>query len=244
VSVKVCVVDDPVALAEAASDILAQQVVQHPGSVLGLATGSTPEQTYALWVERLLDRRVPVDRLTTFNLDEYVGVPPAAPTSYHSYMRQQVFDRLGLAAQQWHLPDGMAVDLVEACASYERSIQAAGGIDLQLLGIGRNGHIGFNEPGSDHAGRTSVVELAEQTRIDNQRFFGETPVPSLAVTMGIGTILESRKILLIASGSSKASAVAACARGPISIDCPASALQRHADVTLLVDRAAAEGLRP
>jgi len=243
VSVKVCVVEDPAALAKAASDILVRQVVEHPCSVLGLATGSTPEQTYALWVKQLLDQRVPVDRLNTFNLDEYVGVPPAAPTSYHSYMRHHVFDQLGLADDQWHLPNGIADDLVVACAEYERLIREAGGIDLQLLGIGRNGHIGFNEPGSDHNGRTSVVELAEQTRIDNQRFFGETPVPSLAVTMGIGTILESRRILLIASGSSKASAVAACAHGPISTDCPASALQLHADVTLLVDRAAAAQLR-
>lgn len=243
-SVQVCVVEDPVALAQAASELLVQQVAEHPGCVLGLATGATPEQTYALWVQRLLDERVPVDRLKTFNLDEYVGIPPSAPTSYHSYMRQHVFDRLGLASTQWRLPDGNADDLVEACAEYERSIREAGGIDLQLLGIGRNGHIGFNEPGSDHDGRTSVVELAEQTRVDNQRFFGETPVPSLAVTMGIGTILESRKILLIASGAGKASAVAACAQGPISTDCPASALQRHPDVTLLVDRAAAEELRP
>ncbi|RLI23840.1 glucosamine-6-phosphate deaminase, partial [Candidatus Bathyarchaeota archaeon] len=179
-------------------------------------------------------------RVTTFNLDEYVGLPPDHPQSYHYYMFHNLFDHVDVRRENVHIPDGMAENLDEECRRYEEAIKEAGGIDLQLLGIGRNGHIGFNEPGSPFDSRTRVVKLSEQTRKDNARFFNSIDeVPTHAITMGIGTIMEARRIILIASGEAKAEAIAKAVKGPKTVDVPASALQDHPDCLFIIDKEAA-----
>ncbi|WDQ15636.1 glucosamine-6-phosphate deaminase [Rhodopirellula sp. P2] len=219
---------------------IVEQVRRKSASVLGLATGGTPERAYELLVEKVRAGHLSFSDVTTFNLDEYIGLSPEHPQSYHAYMRSRLFDPADFNLEQTHLPDGMAADLEEAGRQYEASIAATGGIDLQLLGLGANGHIGFNEPGATEASRTRVVDLAGETIDANARFFASAEeVPRLALTMGIATILEARAIVLIATGESKAEAVERAVRGPVTSDMPASFLQRHPHVTFVVDEAAA-----
>ena len=212
---------------------------EKPDAVLGLATGGTMEALYGALVATNLDW----SRITTFNLDEYIGISPQHPQSYHSFMWKNLFNHVNVPVKNVHIPDGLAKSIPAECETYERKIFAAGGIDLQLLGIGTDGHIGFNEPTSSLASRTRIKTLTPQTRKDNARFFGsEELVPHHAITMGIGTILESRYCVLLAFGARKAKAVAEAGEGPITSMNPASALQLHPKVTVILDEAAAVGL--
>lgn len=226
-----------------AADIICSVVQSIDNPVLGLATGGTPVGTYQELIARHVNGAVSFAHCTTFNLDEYVGLPVEHAQSYRSFMQQHLFNHIDVPADKTHLPCGTAQDFVQASEQYEEQIDAAGGIDLQLLGIGTDGHIAFNEPGSSLASRTRVKALTEQTRRDNARFFDSPEqVPKLALTMGIETILEAEQILLIATGAGKAAAVRAFVEGPISAQVPASALQLHPRVTVLLDREAAASL--
>ena len=225
-----------------AAAIFRRQLRDKPDSVLGLATGSTPERLYELLAEAAKAGGFDASRAVTFNLDEYVGLPADHPQSYAHFMRQHFFDKIPVA--RWHIPDGMATDVPRHCAEYEAAIRAAGGIDLQLLGLGANGHIGFNEPGSAPDSRTRLETIAAQTAADNARFFASPDeVPRKVITMGIGTILEARHCVVLAFGGRKAAAVAAVAGGPVTACVPGSALQRHPHVTLIVDEPAAAQLQ-
>jgi glucosamine-6-phosphate deaminase len=233
--------------ASAASQSVAQQIADavrsQPAVVLGLATGGTPVETYRDLVRMHREQGLDFSAVTTFNLDEYVGLPVDHACSYRRFMNEQLFDQLNIDPSHTHLPDGRASDLVQQAADYEADILAAGGIDLQLLGIGHNGHIAFNEPGSPIDSRTRVVELTDQTIENNARFFDSIDdVPRRAITMGIGTILESRAIVLLATGTGKASAVARAIEGSRDESHPASLLQAHSQVTWVLDEAAASNL--
>ncbi|MEO9590051.1 glucosamine-6-phosphate deaminase [Rhodopirellula bahusiensis] len=217
-----------------------EQVRRQRASVLGLATGGTPERTYELLVEKVQAGHLTFSQATTFNLDEYIGLDADHPQSYHAYMQSRLFGKTDFDPKQTHLPDGMASDLTEAGRRYEALIAESGGIDLQLLGLGSNGHIGFNEPGASEESRTRVVDLTDATIDANARFFASAEeVPRRALTMGIATILEAREIVLIATGESKAEAVERAVRGPVTSRMPASFLQQHANVTFVLDEAAA-----
>jgi glucosamine-6-phosphate deaminase len=224
------------AAGEAAAERVAGVVRGNPAAVLGLATGSSPVPLY----EALALTDVDLAAVVAFALDEYIGLPTGHPQSYATVVRSQIVGLLGLSPGRVHVPDGNPADEVRAGAAYESEIRAAGGIDLQILGIGSNGHIGFNEPGSSFSSRTRVVALADRTRRDNARFF-ETlqAVPTHAVTQGLATIFEARHLLLIAHGSSKARAIERALSGPVTEDFPASLLQRHPSVTVVLDEAAA-----
>ena len=183
-------------------------------------------------------------RTTTFNLDEYVGLSPDHPSSFHAFMARNLFDHIDVPRERIHIPDGQAKDIPESCRVYEDDIRSAGGIDVQILGIGTDGHIGFNEPSSSLASRTRIKTLTEQTRRDNSGSFGgEANVPYHCVTMGVGTILESRTGLLLAFGRKKACAVAAACEGPVTAMVPASALQMHSRAVVILDREAAANLK-
>lgn len=226
-----------------AADLICQLVASKPQCVLGLATGGTPLGTYQELIERYRAGQVSFAGVSTFNLDEYVGLPFGHEQSYRNFMHQHLFGLADFELSRCHLPDGNAVDIPAACCEYEQQIAAAGGIDLQLLGVGSDGHIAFNEPGSSLASRTRIKALTERSRRDNARFFSSLEeVPKLSVTMGVGTILESRQIVLLATGSNKAATVKALVEGPVTAQVPASALQLHPQVIVLLDRAAADGL--
>ncbi|QZY53087.1 glucosamine-6-phosphate deaminase [Leucobacter tenebrionis] len=247
---EIVVVPDAEAVAEYAAERIARAIRSRSadpyrsGAVIGVATGSSPLGAYAALAARVREGELDTSGVTAFALDEYVGLDPSHPESYHSVIRRTVTEPLGLDPARVHVPDGTADDLDAACAEYERRIREAGGIDLQLLGIGANGHIGFNEPTSSFASRTRIKTLAPQTRADNARFFDSPEqVPVHCVTQGLGTILEARQLLLVAQGEAKAAAVARMVEGPLASVCPASALQLHRDATVVIDRAAASELR-
>ena len=223
-----------------AARFIAELVRKKPNCVLGLATGNTPLGTYRELVRLHKDEGLDFSQVTTFNLDEYVGLGPAHPQSYRAFMQQNLFDHLNLDPARTHLPDGRALDFELHCRQYEQRIKDAGGIDLQILGLGSDGHIAFNEPGSSLGSRTRLKTLASETIRDNARYFGsEDKVPRLAVTMGVGTILESRRCLLLAFGSHKAPAVRDTVEGPVTAQVTASALQLHREVIGVFDEAAA-----
>jgi glucosamine-6-phosphate deaminase len=227
-----------------AAAIMARQIRLKPASVLGLATGSTPIGVYALLAKQHAAGGLDFSHVTTFNLDEYVGLTADHPCSYRAFMREHLFGKVNVPAKHIHFPDGTAHDIPAHCAAYEAAIRHAGGIDLQLLGIGRDGHIGFNEPSSSLASRTRIKTLTPQTVKDNARFFGsEAEVPRHVITMGVGTIMDTRQCLMLATGEGKADAVARMAEGPITADLPASILQMHPVCTLVVDAAAASRLK-
>lgn len=224
--------------------IMRRQIQRKPETVLGLATGSTPIGVYSLLVAMHEKGELDFSKVSTFNLDEYVSLDARHPWSYRAFMEAHLFGKVNLPAARIHFPDGMAADVPAHCADYEADIRRAGGIDLQLLGIGREGHIGFNEPSSSLASRTRIKTLTPQTVKDNARFFGsEDKVPRHVITMGVGTIMETRHCLLLATGEAKAEAVARMAEGPITADLPASILQMHPVCTLVVDEAAAKELK-
>ena len=209
--------------------------------VLGLATGATPLRLYRELVTACRSGDLSFRDCRTFNLDEYVGLAPDDPASYAAYMQKHLFDHVDIDLDNVHLPDGQAEDLLAACRHYEADIEDAGGIDLQVLGVGTNGHIGFNEPTGSLASRTWVKILSEQTRHDNARYFGGdlARVPSYALTMGIATILATRHCLLLAWGKQKAEAVRQMVEGPVTAKCPASALQLHPRTSVVLDAEAA-----
>jgi glucosamine-6-phosphate deaminase len=227
-----------------AARMVASVVRDDPSATLGLATGATMLGVYQELM--LLHKKEPLDfsRVTVFNLDEYLGLPPDHPQSFHYFMHEHFFRHVNVTAANIHIPDGsIKGNYEEYCSAYENSIREAGGIDLQILGIGRNGHIGFNEPTSSFASRTRLKVLSQETIEDNRKFFApEEEIPQSAITMGIGTILDARKILILANGESKAGAVARAIEGPITASVTASCLQLHPDVTFLIDEAAASQL--
>ena len=229
--------------AEQAAALIAEAVRARPGLVLGLATGETMRPVYAALVRDHRRNGTCWQGVTVFNLDDYVGLPAAHPASFRRFMRETLFDHIDIAPGRCCMPDGLADDLAGEARDYEARIAAAGGIDLQLLGIGSNGHIAFNEPGAYFAGRTGAVALAPTTRAAARASFdGEDEVPLRGLTMGIGTILEARRILLVATSAGKARAVADAFGGSADPARPASALQAHPDVTLLLDPTAAAAL--
>jgi glucosamine-6-phosphate deaminase len=242
--VRIIIEADADQAAETAANLIAQQVQTKPDSVLGLATGGTPIRCYQSLIRRYREGTLDFGQVRTFNLDEYIGLPLDHPESYHSFMDAQLFSHINVPRQHRNLPDPTGNDYSRQCQEYEDRIDRAGGIDLQLLGIGRDGHIGFNEPGSSLASRTRVKHLTQETIDDNARFFDDAAeVPRLAITMGVGTILQSRRCLLLATGDSKAVAIRDAVEGPLTASVPASALQLHRDTIVVVDEAAASLLQ-
>jgi glucosamine-6-phosphate deaminase len=231
--VEIIYVDTPEEGQKLAAEMLAQQVCQKPNSVLGLATGNTMIGVY----EHLSQQQVDFSGVTTFNLDEYVGLSPEDPNSYHYYMREHLFRKVNLRPSHCHVPDGSAQDIPAACQAYEEAIKAAGGIDLQLLGIGEDGHIAFNEPTSSLASRTRLKTLTPVTLAANRLPEGQAP-PSHVITMGVATIMEARRCLLLAFGRRKAQIVIKFIEGPITSMVPATALQMHPATTVIVDEEA------
>lgn len=230
----------PDAATSIAARLIARLLQEKPNAVLGLATGNTPLLLYRELIALKLDWQ----RVTTFNLDEYVGLPREHPQSYHSFMWENLFRHVNIAKHNVHIPDGNAPDIPKSCVEYERQIRDAGGIDLQVLGIGMDGHIGFNEPTSSLASRTRIKTLTRQTAVANSRYFGgEENVPRHVITMGIGTIMEARVNLLMAFGAVKARAIAEAVEGPISSINPASILQMHPATKVCLDQAAASELK-
>lgn len=233
---RVEIFDTYAALSQRAADIVADLIRSKPDAALGLPTGSTPEGFYAALVRSGVSFR----QVRTFNLDEYVGLPAAHPQSYHSFMRTHLYDLVDLDPANIHIPNGTAPDVEAECGRYEGAIRRAGGLDVVLLGLGLNGHIGFNEPGTPWTARTRCIQLAQATREANARFFHSLDeVPREALTMGIGTILEARQILLLASGAQKADIVRRTLEGAPGEQVPSTALRGHGNVTVLLDRAAA-----
>ncbi|WP_109474096.1 glucosamine-6-phosphate deaminase [Ornithinimicrobium cavernae] len=210
------------------------------GGTLGLATGSSPGPAYDELVRRHREEGLSFAGCRAFLLDEYVGIPAGHPQAYRQVIRRMFSDHVGLEVAG---PDGTATDLVTEATAYEESLRRAGGVDVQLLGIGTDGHLGFNEPGSSLASRTRVKTLTEQTRRDNARFFAPEEVPHHVLTQGLGTILEAAHLVLVATGEGKAGTVAAALEGPVSAFCPASVLQLHPHVTTVLDEPAAARLR-
>lgn len=230
----------PESAVDCVAGLMVEQLRHAPASVLGLATGGTMEAVYARLIEMHRSGAVSFAQASSFNLDEYVGLPPDHPCSYWHYMRAQLFKHVDFPPNATALPHGDASDPTAEAARYEAAIAAAGDIDLQLLGLGANGHIGFNEPTSSLSSLTRLKTLTRSTREANARYFDHfEDVPRLAITMGIGTILRSKEVVLLAYGAGKAAAAAAMIEGPLSAACPASALQLHRKVTVVLDEAAA-----
>jgi glucosamine-6-phosphate deaminase len=222
------------ALSERGARLLLNAIAGDPQLVLGLPTGRTPVGMYRRVVSECTRQYHCFRDVTTFNLDEYVGIAPEHPASYYTFMKRHLFDHVDISPANAHIPHGTATDLEAECVRYEKEIDAAGGIDLLFLGLGRNGHIGFNEPGTPFDSRTRIVELTESTRRANADLFHGDPVPTHAITMGIGTILDARRIVLLVAGERKEHAVERLRSGEITEDFPASALWKHADVTVLM----------
>lgn len=231
---------DASSIADYVSTALINKIKSKPGVVLGAATGGTMEPIYARFVEQAHEQQLDLSRLVSFNLDEYVGLGGDHPQSYAAYMRQHLFKHVGFNESRHHLPDGQARNLEEHCLEYSAKMQQHGGIDLQLLGVGSNGHIGFNEPGTAFDSRCHVVQLSEQTRIDNSRFFDDDAVvPASAITMGMQDIMAAREILLIATGAGKAPILAEYHQNDVTEAIPFTVLKRHPRATIILDEAAA-----
>ncbi len=227
-------------IAKAAAAIVTEQVLSNPNLVLGLATGATPLEMYSELINLYKKGVLSFSNIKTFNLDEYIGLSKKHPQSYYQYMVNNLFSHVDISLDNAYLPNGLAKDLEQECKNYENMISAAGGIDLQILGIGRNGHIGFNEPSNIFQTRTHIVELSEDTLKANAYLFDNNKdMPHTAITMGIGTIARAKRILLIAKGVSKAEAIAKMINGNIDPYNQASILQIHPNVTVLLDRDAA-----
>jgi glucosamine-6-phosphate deaminase len=226
-----------------AARIFSKLIREKPNAVLGLATGSTPCLLYTELRRQYEEEGLDFSGITSFNLDEYVGLDGEHPASYRYFMQQALFDHVNVNPDKVHLPNGMSDDVPTTCADYENSISTAGGIDLQVLGLGSDGHIGFNEPSSSLASRTRIKTLTRETRGDNARFFDSADaVPRHCITMGIGTIMEARQVVLLAFGERKATAVKQVVEGPISAMWPATILQMHPSAVVLLDEAAAASL--
>lgn len=233
------------AASAAAAKVIARLVQDKPNAVLGLATGSTPVMLYKELIQMHREEGLDFSEVSTFNLDEYVGLEKSHAQSYHTFMQDNLFSQINVKPKNIHIPDGTTRDIPAFCATYEMAIKNAGGIDLQILGIGSDGHVGFNEPTSSLASRTRIKTLTQQTVADNARFFdgNENDVPRHCITMGIGTIMEARTNLLLAFGSTKAEAISASVEGPVSAMIPASILQHHPCAKVFIDEAAAGQLK-
>ena len=236
----VCVYPNGDLASVAAAVLIAGQVIDKPKSVLGLATGSTPLPIYreliSMWHRGVIDFK----NVVTYNLDEYVGLGPDHPCSYRRFMQENLFDHINVPQGNIHIPNGLAQDVDAECAAYDAAIAAAGRLDLQLLGLGANGHIGFNEPAAVFTTHSYCVKLTEQTLKDNRRFFEDgAPMPTHALTMGIASIMQAKRIVLVATGKNKAAAVRAMIEGPVDPMLPASILQMHRHATILLDADAA-----
>lgn len=230
-------------MSEQAARLVAERLRKRPALVLGLATGSTPLGTYRALIRMHREAGLDFSKAVTFNLDEYVGLGAQHSQSYHHFMDEHFFRHVNLDRESTFIPDGLASDVEAHCDWYEEQIRSRGGIDIQILGIGRNGHLAFNEPGSSLGSRTRIKPLSEETRRDNARFFASLEaVPTHAITMGIGTIMEARELILLASGERKADAVKAAVEGPITAIVPASIVQMHRRAYVIVDQAAAAKL--
>lgn len=220
-------------------ELLVEQIKLNNHSVLGLATGSTPLGMYRFLSEEC-KKGLDFSKVITFNLDEYYGLSPEHPQSYRYFMNKNLFEHINIQKENIHIPDGLCSDVDEECSEYDRQIADAGGIDLQVLGIGRNGHIGFNEPDQALEVRTHITKLTEDTIIANSRFFNSMDeVPKMALTMGLGTIMKARKIVLLASGKDKAEILSKLAQPYVNTDVPASVLHLHKDVVVVADKEAA-----
>ncbi|WP_338470806.1 glucosamine-6-phosphate deaminase [Niallia sp. XMNu-256] len=227
-------------LSQKASEIIIKKIQDNPSFNLGLATGSTPEGMYRKLVEDHQNGGTSYKNVKTFNLDEYVGIPEDDPNSYHYFMNQHLLGHIDIEKSNTHIPNGNQMsDLQRECEEYEKLIDQSGGIDLQVLGLGVNGHVGFNEPGTPFESPTHIVELTQDTREANARFFNSLEeVPTHAVTMGISTIMKSKEIILLVSGAQKAHALSRLLNGEITEECPVTVLGKHPNVTIIADRAA------
>ena len=236
---RICQAEDYAAMSRMAADVIASQITEKPDCVLGLATGSTPVGAYALLAERQRGSALSFGRVRSVNLDEYYGLAPEHEQSYRYFMEKNLFGLVDIRPENTNVPNGLAPDPVAECARYDRLIDELGGIDLQLLGLGQNGHIGFNEPGPAFIPETHLVDLTESTVNANSRFFtSRDEVPRQALTMGIRAIMQARRVLVIVNGEKKAEAVKRAFAGPVVPDVPASILQLHRDVVLVADKAA------
>ena len=230
-------------MSKAAAQLVVDVLNTKPNAVLGMATGSTPLGLYQELVRLYKAGHVDFSRVTTFNLDEYVGMPANHPQSYHYFMREHFFQHVNIPQHNINIPSGTTSNYPAFCQWYEGRIAECGGIDVQILGIGTDGHIAFNEPGSSLSSRTRLKTLSKQTIDDNARFFERREsVPVYAITMGVGTILDARRLVLVASGKTKAKAIAHAVEGPVTSMVTASAIQLHRDATVIVDGEAAAGL--
>lgn len=235
---KIAVCENYDELSNKAFEVIKEQVVEKPDSVLGLATGSSPVGMYKAMIKDHKENGTSYKDVVTYNLDEYVGIDRNDPQSYYTFMNENLFSGIDIDPKNTHVPYG---NTKEDCEKYEDSVN---GVDIQVLGIGQNGHIGFNEPGTPFDEPTHIVDLTENTREANARFFDNDidKVPAQAITQGIGTIMKAKKILLVANGANKADAVKAMIEGPVSVECPASVLQNHPDVVVVIDKEAASKL--
>ena len=241
---EVIVVKDKEAMGKVAAKIVADEMNSRPFFKLGLATGTTPLTLYAELARLNKAGKIDFSTTITFNLDEYVGLKPTHDQSYRYFMNKHLFNKININKKLTFVPDGMAADIDAFCAQYEQMMEDAGGIDVQVLGIGGNGHIAFNEPGSSISSRTRRVKLTKETIVDNSRLFKNIKdVPTEAISMGIGTVLDARKCLLLANGEGKIPAIKAAIQGPVSAQCPASALQLHPDVTFVITKDCAGGIK-
>jgi glucosamine-6-phosphate deaminase len=240
---EIIILPTPEEASAVAARLVARQIREKPASVLGLATGGTPCGLYRELARMHSEEALDFARVTTFNLDEYIGLDPSHQASYHYFMAENLFRHINVPPTHIHIPNGMTADVPAHCEAYEQGIKDAGGIDLQILGLGSDGHLGFNEPGSSLASRTRIKTLTERTRSDNTRFFAESAtVPHHVITMGLGTIMESRMCLLLAFGRGKAEAVAASVEGPVTASVPGSLLQFHPRTKVIIDVEAASHL--
>ena len=239
----VIIVNDNLEGCTLGAKIISDVVKTKSNAVLGLATGKTPIPLYGELVKKHKEEGLDFTNVKSFNLDEYYNVPPTKEGSYHYFMNYQLFSKINIKKENTHVPNGMAQDVEKECHEYEENIRNAGGIDIQLLGIGRDGHIGFNEPSCSLTSRTRLEALMEDTREANISDFGSIELmPHYAITMGIGTIMEAKEILLLAFGESKQDAVKGLVEGPITSMCPASILQMHPNVKVIIDIAASKKL--
>ena len=240
---RIIVVDNYEEMSKRAALMIASQVMLKPDSVLGLATGDTPLGMYRELIKLYNKKEVDFNEVRTFNLDEYYGIDKGNPQSYYNYMNTNLFNTINIVSENINMPDGMAKDVDSSCANYENKIKELGGIDMQVLGIGGNGHIGFNEPDVNFEAETHLVNLDEETIEANSRFFKSIKdVPVKAISMGIKTIMSSKKIILLANGLNKAKAIERAVNGKINPNIPASILQLHNDVTIIIDKKAASSL--
>lgn len=241
---QIVILETPEQVANYGADQISKQINSKPTSVLGLATGSTPVALYKELISRYRAGEITFSQVTTFNLDEYLGLDAEHPQSYRYFMNEHLFNQVDINLANTYVPNGTPIDPFAECDAYESKLGEAAGVDLQLLGLGQNGHIGFNEPTSSLGSRTRIKTLSPETIEANRRFFSDGEFqPTLSITMGIGTIMESKRIVLLATGAAKAGAVVDMIEGPIAAKCPASILQMHPQVIVILDRGAAQGLK-